>query len=231
MAVSPRRTTQVSDMEPAHTLSAAFNADPGGFWRDRLDLRDAFYGDGEIEPNAAHRALAELEREGDLDAVVTQNVDGLHAAAGSETVVELHGTNREAECVECGRRIPAETAFERADAGELPPRCGACDGVLKPAIVLFGASMPDDPGARTGRTERALSGGRLIATGPACSGTPGSRSAVGCDARGRQPRSHAAQRSGRLRSSSGRDRAATGAGRGAGMNFDGKQPTTGRRRG
>jgi len=148
-----------------------FNADPGGFWRDRLDLRDAFYGDGETEPNAAHRALAELEREGYLDAVVTQNIDGLHAAAGSETVIELHGTNREAECVECGRRIPAETAFERADTGELPPRCGACDGVLKPAVVLFGESMPDEPTIRAhelaGRSELFLAVGSSLQVQPA----------------------------------------------------------------
>ncbi|MCU4717380.1 NAD-dependent deacylase [Halapricum hydrolyticum] len=148
-----------------------FDADPAGFWRDRIDLRETFYGDGEIEPNAAHEALADLEGMGYLDAAVTQNVDGLHGVAGSETVIELHGTNREAECVECGRRIPAETAFERAEDGELPPRCEACGGVLKPAVVLFGESMPDEPTIRAhelaGQSDLFLAIGSSLQVQPA----------------------------------------------------------------
>ncbi|QSG07887.1 NAD-dependent deacylase [Halapricum desulfuricans] len=148
-----------------------FEADPEGFWRDRLDLREAFYGGGETEPNAAHRALADLERGGHLDAVVTQNVDGLHRAAGSETVVELHGTNREVECVECGHRLPVEAAFDRAAEGELPPRCEGCGGVLKPAVVLFGESMPDGPTIRAhelaGRSDLFLAIGSSLQVQPA----------------------------------------------------------------
>ncbi|MEF8825529.1 MAG: NAD-dependent deacylase [Halapricum sp.] len=148
-----------------------FQADPGGFWADRLDLRETFYGDRKIEPNAAHRALAEMEQNGHLDAVVTQNVDGLHEDAGSETVVELHGTNREVECVDCGRRVPAEPVFERAEAGELPPRCENCGGVLKPAVVLFGESMPDGPTIRAhelaGQSEVFLAVGSSLTVQPA----------------------------------------------------------------
>lgn len=124
-----------------------FQADPAGFWRDRIDLRDTFYGDGDIEPNAAHDALATLESRGVLDALITQNVDGLHTDAGSASVLELHGTSREVECLDCGGRQPAAPVFERAREGEVPPTCD-CGGVLKPAVVLFGESMPDEPTVR-----------------------------------------------------------------------------------
>ena len=108
-----------------------FEADPAGFWCDRLDLRETFYGDRKIEPNAAHEALANLEARGHLDALLTQNVDGLHQAAGSETVIELHGTNREVACVDCGHREQADPVFERARDGDLPPTCPDCGGTLQ----------------------------------------------------------------------------------------------------
>ncbi len=148
-----------------------FQADPAGFWTDRIDLREAFYGDREIEPNAAHEALVALERAGHLDAILTQNVDGLHQAAGSESVVELHGTNREVECVDCGHREPADPIFERARDGELPPTCPDCSGDLKPAVVLFGESMPDEPTIRAhelaGRSDVFLAIGSSLTVQPA----------------------------------------------------------------
>lgn len=148
-----------------------FRADPAGFWTDRVQLRERFYGDREVEPNAAHEALATLEAAGHLDAVLTQNVDGLHQAAGSETVVELHGTNREVECVECGAREPAEPAFEAARAGDVPPECAQCGGVLKPAVVLFGESMPDGPTIRAhelaGESDLFLAVGSSLTVHPA----------------------------------------------------------------
>ncbi|WP_324661989.1 Sir2 family NAD-dependent protein deacetylase [Haloarcula sediminis] len=126
------------------------DADPAGFWRDRLDLR-AELTSGDPEPNAAHDALAAMETGGALDAVVTQNVDGLHADAGSDRVVELHGTNRRVRCDDCGATEPAGPVFERAaermgDDGapstEFPPRCD-CGGVYRPDVVLFGESLPE----------------------------------------------------------------------------------------
>jgi NAD-dependent deacetylase len=119
-----------------------FLAEPGAFWEDRLDLQAELYGDDTIEPNAAHEAIADLERRGHVEAVITQNVDGLHAEAGSASVVHLHGTSDRVACQDCGERYPAETATERAEAGELPPRCEACEGVLKPDTVLFGERLP-----------------------------------------------------------------------------------------
>jgi len=148
-----------------------FQADPAGFWEDRLALREAFYGDRGIEPNAAHDALVDLERAGHLDALLTQNVDGLHQAAGSDSVVELHGTNREVECVDCGHREPADPIFGRARQGVLPPTCEECGGTLKPAVVLFGESMPDEPTIRAhelaGRSDVLLAVGSSLTVQPA----------------------------------------------------------------
>jgi len=128
--------------DPADFHVSRLDRDPAGFWRDRLALHDEVYGD-DIAPNAAHEALADLEAAGHLDRVVTQNIDGLHAAAGSEEVIEIHGSGERAVCRDCERHVPAGPVRERAREGELPPRCGKCDGVLKPGVVLFGESLPE----------------------------------------------------------------------------------------
>lgn len=132
-----------NEFDPMSFHRRRFDADPAGFWRDRLDLHEAMYDGAKPEPNAAHEALADLERLGQLTAVVTQNTDGLHADAGSERVVELHGTVRRVRCDECGEYQPAEPVFERAADGECPPRCD-CGGPYRPDVVLFGESLPDD---------------------------------------------------------------------------------------
>jgi len=119
-----------------------FDADPAGFWTDRLALRETLYG-REVEPNAAHEALATLEARGHLQLLATQNVDGLHAAAGSESVVELHGSSARVVCDDCGRTQPADPVWERVRDGERPPTCD-CGGVLKPDVVLFGEGLADD---------------------------------------------------------------------------------------
>jgi len=126
-----------------------FQAEPADFWADRLDLQEELYGNDEIAPNAAHEAIADLESTGHVDAVITQNVDGLHDEAGSERVIRLHGTASRASCQDCGERFAAEPVTARAADGELPPRCPACDGVLKPDTVLFGEPLP------TGALQRA----------------------------------------------------------------------------
>lgn len=96
----------------------------------------------EAEPNAAHRALARLEEQAYLQGVITQNIDDLHRRAGSENVFEIHGHLRLATCVRCYRRFPsAQLLASFADTGEIP-RCEACDGILKPEVVLFGEQLP-----------------------------------------------------------------------------------------
>jgi NAD-dependent deacetylase len=129
------------EFDPAEFRYERFRADPEGFWDRRLDLHEAVYGD-DVEPNAAHEALAALEDMGVLDAVITQNIDGLHEAAGSETVVEIHGNAARVVCDSCGQRRDADPVRARVENGEVPPRCSVCDGVLKPDVVLFGEELP-----------------------------------------------------------------------------------------
>ena len=95
------------------------------------------------EPNAGHRALAELERKVALDALLTQNIDGLHHAAGSspDLIVELHGNVCEAKCLRCGWRGPMNETLDRVRAGETDPRCTECGGILKSATVSFGENL------------------------------------------------------------------------------------------
>jgi NAD-dependent deacetylase len=95
------------------------------------------------EPNPGHHALVELERSGRLACVITQNVDGLHQAAGSDPslVVEVHGTVQEAACLTCGDRMPMSLAVERVRAGEADPACERCGGILKSATISFGQSL------------------------------------------------------------------------------------------
>ena len=128
--------------DPADFHRRRFEADPEGWWTDRRALRAAMYGDG-VAPNPAHGALATLESRGHLDTLLTQNVDGLHAAAGSKSVLELHGTRARVGCDDCGRTEPAEPVWERVDGGEVPPRCD-CGGVLRPDVVMFGEGLPDE---------------------------------------------------------------------------------------
>ncbi len=117
----------------------AMRREPREFWdfyRMRLDHL------GDASPNAAHDALARLQRAGIVDRVVTQNVDGLHQLAGSEGVLELHGSLRVARCRSCGVELPIEEARERwATSADAIPRCD-CGEVLGPGVVLFGEALP-----------------------------------------------------------------------------------------
>ncbi len=98
----------------------------------------------QAEPNAAHRALADLETAGRLVAVITQNIDALHQRAGSRRVLELHGTNLEAVCLDCAATVAIADALEQLTRGATVPRCARCDGWLKPATVSFGQPLPAD---------------------------------------------------------------------------------------
>lgn len=95
-------------------------------------------------PNTGHRALADLERAGGLELLVTQNIDGLHLAAGTspERLIEIHGTIRETACLGCGDRRPMGETLDRVRAGEPDPACLVCSGILKSATVSFGQNLP-----------------------------------------------------------------------------------------
>ena len=117
----------------------SFLADPASYWRVSKERGAVALA---ARPNPGHAALADLEAKGRLAAVITQNTDGLHHAAGSKHVIELHGSGRTVECMECGRREARADVQARLDA-EMPPRCQACGGTfLKPTVVLFGEAMP-----------------------------------------------------------------------------------------
>ena len=103
-------------------------------------IRDIFYDlFGTVRPNAAHYALAEMEKRGLLHGVITQNVDNLHFDAGSATVHEFHGSLRKLLCLKCRNRIDARGT----DLSVLPPRCANCGGLLKPDAVFFGEAIPE----------------------------------------------------------------------------------------
>ena len=121
--------------------------------RESWAMRREFFGQ-DWQPNAAHRALARLEEAGRCLGVVTQNIDGLHQAAGSRTVVEMHGTAREVECIGhgphagipdgCGWRAPYTWALEAIDSGDDDPSCPQCGGLVKSATVSFGQVLPPE---------------------------------------------------------------------------------------
>lgn len=143
---------------------------PGGVWT-RYDPRDFTFAkyvvdrdvrrrawqmrrefwDSDPQPNGAHQALAELERAGRLLGIVTQNIDGLHQAAGSRHVVEIHGTSREVMCIGraptagtpdgCGWTGPTRWAFDAVDRGVEDPACPRCGGIVKSATVSFGQNL------------------------------------------------------------------------------------------
>jgi NAD-dependent deacetylase len=121
-------------------------------WQSRLETFAQ-----QREPNAGHRALVELERRGTLHTLITQNVDGLHVAAGTapEKIVEIHGTVREVVCLDCGERAPMERALARVRAGEADPPCRSCGGILKSATISFGQALVEEDLARAERAARA----------------------------------------------------------------------------
>ncbi|WP_193570792.1 NAD-dependent protein deacylase [Halorubellus sp. JP-L1] len=138
-----------------------FRANPDAFWRDWLALHEHFF-DESVAPNAAHDALATLEARGHLDAVLTQNVDGLHVAAGSDSVVHLHGTGSTATCRNCGDVVDVETANAVVADTDAAPTCD-CGGVYKPDTVLFGERLP--PVALAEARDRAATADVLLAAG------------------------------------------------------------------
>lgn len=116
----------------------AFTADPAKVWGMLKEMESLVMG---ALPNPAHQALADLEAMGRLEMVVTQNIDGLHQAAGSRMVVEFHGSGRRLVCLSCARQISRGELV----TDELPPRC-ACGGLIKPDVVFFGEPIPQRPG-------------------------------------------------------------------------------------
>jgi len=132
----------VDPMEVAHI--DVFEGDPARFW---TYYRPRFQTLGDKQPNRAHAALAELERRGFVAAVVTQNIDRLHRAAGSREVVEVHGTIETSSCRDCAASFgleQVEALFDEAGVAV----CSSCGGAVKPDVVLFGELLPEAAMAR-----------------------------------------------------------------------------------
>lgn len=131
------------------------------YYRENLVSREA-------KPNAAHIALAELERRGLINAVITQNVDGLHQAAGSVNVYELHGSNHRPYCTKCGTRYTLDYLL---DYRETVPKCEKCGGIVRPDVVLYEESLDDEviAGAvsQIRRASSLIIGGTSLAVYPA----------------------------------------------------------------
>jgi NAD-dependent deacetylase len=133
---------KVDPMEVAHI--DVFEREPERFWSY---YRPRFQALGDKEPNRAHEALAELERRGLIEGVITQNVDRLHRAAGSENVIEVHGSIETCSCVACGASFGLEGMDALFDERGVAI-CPTCDGAVKPDVVLFGELLPEEAIAR-----------------------------------------------------------------------------------
>lgn len=128
-----------ADVDPFEVASIqAFRRDPERVWRFYRERMHLLH---DAQPNAAHRALAELERRGLVAAVITQNVDTLHSRAGSRDVVEVHGSIRSARCLGCLWSEPADAVLAQLESSPTP-LCPHCGEILKPGVVLFGELLP-----------------------------------------------------------------------------------------
>jgi len=153
---------------PEELLShSLFRREPGLFFRyyqENLIHVDA-------KPNAAHLALAELERRGLMQAVITQNIDGLHQAAGSEWVFELHGSNWRQYCMACGVKYDLAYTLDAVNCKDGVPVCAACGGLVRPDVVLYGEGLDETVVSASvhaiSRAELLIVGGTSLAVYPA----------------------------------------------------------------
>ena len=148
---------KVDPMEVAHI--SVFERDPERFWHY---YRPRFQSLGDKEPNGAHEALAELERRGLIEGVITQNIDRLHRAAGSREVVEVHGSIETSSCLDCGASFDLERVEDLFDERGVAI-CAECEGSVKPDVVLFGELLPEAALARA--TELAEGADLMLCVG------------------------------------------------------------------
>lgn len=137
-----------------------FNQEPSYYWNFFREVRYPLI--KKVQPNQAHFALTEIEKEGNLKTVITQNIDGLHHEAGSSSVIELHGTTRVIYCLNCSQEYSMDEVFYILEK-EIPPACPECKGRLRPAVVFFGE--PLDPQVLNSAFKEAETCDFLLAVG------------------------------------------------------------------
>ena len=151
----------------SHSFYESHTAEFFDFYRKKLIVHGA-------KPNAAHLRLAKLERQGVCKAVVTQNIDGLHQAAGSQTVYELHGSTLRNYCTRCGKFYPVEFIEQAGGQGDGIPRCTDCGGIVKPDVVLYEEGLDEQTLENAVRAIAAadtlIVGGTSLAVYPAADG-------------------------------------------------------------
>lgn len=131
-------------MDPMELSVEALRGQPERFFQRCLEV---FAPALNARPNRGHQVLAALERMGFVFGLITQNIDGLHQAAGSQNVVEVHGNLRNASCMDCHRTYPLEELLHQLREKQLSrPQCSDCGGILRPDVTLFGDAMPPDFG-------------------------------------------------------------------------------------
>lgn len=120
----------------------SFVRDPTKFWTMGREIAETIL---KAQPNQAHKALFELEKQKKLIGIITQNIDNLHQAAGNSEVIELHGNYLRAYCIECKTEYVGKKIHQNVADGEIPPKCEKCGGVLKSEAILFGEPLPEGP--------------------------------------------------------------------------------------
>ena len=119
-----------------------FKKQPELFWTAIIEIWNKL--GQQLEPNLAHRALAELESLGKLYGVITQNIDFLHKRAGNKNIINLHGSNETSSCFHCGKKYYYMQVAEKLESGQMPPKCDSCNGPIKPNSTFLGEAVPEE---------------------------------------------------------------------------------------
>ncbi|WP_077367167.1 SIR2 family NAD-dependent protein deacylase [Anaerosalibacter sp. Marseille-P3206] len=130
------------NMDPMEALSTTvlYN-NPKKFYSEGYKI---LLGMTDAKPNTAHYVLAEMEKQGYIKGVITQNIDNLHQKAGTKYLLEVHGNTREGSCTTCGKVVDINVLTEKVNNNEIPPKCNQCGGLLRPDVIFFGDMLPED---------------------------------------------------------------------------------------
>jgi NAD-dependent deacetylase len=129
--------------DPMLMTAEALENDPENFYKKGMEVLNEIGKVKGANPNKGHKILANMEQDGYISCLITQNVDGLHIGAGSKNVYEVHGNLRDAHCLSCGREYLFSDIESKVSGGQVPPLCDRCGGIIRPDVVLFGDMLPD----------------------------------------------------------------------------------------